>query len=284
MFKIAIKNEFFAKHIRRYSNLRKLFVFKVTHIHSVKDDELRSELYEGIYTGNNTAKSTKVKRFKDIDDVSLKYLNPDENVVHDIAVSNGVTSVEFYDKIKQSGKNAEFYISDKYSTYCFTGNFITKVFSVDKKLICGYVFFILADNHINRIFFMSHLLFHFLKLFSVPEQLSKISLYDKKTISFIENKLIQEISYDVFDANIDDKFTFIRCMNLLQLPYFSEQQITIALENIKLSLKDSGIFQIGRTSQDGTNNVSIYKKIASKFIVLEHINKGYENNTLVISA
>lgn len=283
MVKIVIKNESFMKFIRRYPNLRKLFVFRINHIHNVKNDALRSELYDAIYTENKTAKSTRVKRFEDIDAFSLKYLAADRNTVHDIAVSNGVTSVELFNAINRCGKNTEFYISDKYNTYYMAGKIITRIYGSDKKLICGYFAFLLADCHVNSIFFLSHLLFHVLKIFPVPGQLYKISLLDRKTVAYIEQGIIREIDYDVFSTMIEDTFTFVRCMNLLQIPYFDEEHISIALKNIKFSLRDSGIFQIGRTLQNGTNNVSFYRKLDDKFILIEHVNRGYENNALVVS-
>lgn len=284
MLKIAIKSEFLAKHIQKYSYLKKLFVFKINYIHSIKDNALRSELYAAIYTERNIAKSTAVNRFLDIDDVSIQYMHKaDINIVHDIAVSSGITSVELFDKIRQSGRHVDLFISDKYSTYYFAGNFITRVFNVNKKLTCGYICSILADYNINRIFFISHLLCHLLNMLPLPKRLEKISLYDQKTMSYLSANLIREISYDLFDSSIREDFTFVRCMNLLQSGYLREEQIKDALENIKLSLKEGGILQVGRTLQDGTNNVSFYQKKGCRFIAIKHINKGFENDTFVLA-
>lgn len=281
LLKIAINSEAFAKFARKYPLARRLFVYKITHISNVKDFELRSELYDAVYTEGQTAKSTRVKRFEDIDEESIKLLYPDNNVVHDIAVSNGVTSVELFDRIRQSGKKAEFYISDKFSQYYYAGGCLTRVFSSNKRMLCGYVCFILADNHISRAFFISHMLFYILNILPVPQNLIRISLYDEKTKAYLAKRLLKELYFDVFDTKIEQQFTFVRCMNLLQPVYFDEEKIKTALKNIKLSLKDAGIFQAGRTMQDGTNDVSFYRKTGNRLVLLHHLNKGYECNKLV---
>ena len=64
--------------------------------------------------------------------------------------------------------------------------------------------------------------------------------------------------------------------NLLNLFYFSEEKIIKAINNLNESLLEGGILQIGRTTSEGINNVSFYKKQNGRFILVKRLNSGSE--------
>ena len=70
-------------------------------------------------------------------------------------------------------------------------------------------------------------------------------------------------------------------MNVLNLIYFSEQQIIFAVKNLLDSLEDDGILLIGRTSLDGINNATFYKKNSNKLYSIKSVYNGYEHDYII---
>jgi len=109
----------------------------------------------------------------------------------------------------------------------------------------------------------------------------QVSLYNKFIINLIDNNQIQDVSYDIFETRIYNRFTFVRCMNILNLVYFCEEKLYKGLENVVLSLKENGILQIGRTVSS-RNNVSFYRLQHGELIHLYDINDGTEIKEIII--
>lgn len=265
---------------------RKFFVFKINRLEHVKDRALKCFIVSNICTGDNPSKQTTLNRFADIDQISIKYLSQTEKkVIHDIAVSTGVTSVEFFENIRKAGLKAEFFISDKYSVYRFSGKKIIKIFDPNGNLMSGYIFFLVADNNknISPVFFASRWLFRLLRLIPTSSDFHEVHLYDTAAAQYVADGEIGSINYDIFATQLINQFTFVRCMNLLNLEYFGTEQILLGLNNILASLKNGGVFQIGRTLPNGSNTVSYYQKVNNKFSLLEHIKGGTEIKKLIES-
>jgi hypothetical protein len=240
--------------------------------------------YRLIYVKNGVTKQTSDCRFSDVDNWVIKYLNKDKkNIVHDIAVSNGVTSLQFFNTIKQNSYNTEFYISDKFSKLYISGSSIMKVYDRDNELLFGYIFCFVATDNI-KMFILSKILFSLLKKSRVNRNLNEILLYDNTVKKAINNSQIIDIDYDVFnDKTYIDTFTFVRCMNLLNYNYFDTDTIKSGILNIKQSLKENGHLLVGRTNQNGINQASLFIKQNNSFILVENYNEGSEIQKIIES-
>lgn len=271
--------------VSRSSFWRRFFVFKVHYLASIKDLHLRCYVASNICTRDNPSKQTAADRFLDIDQNSLKYLSKKEtNYIHDIAVSTGVTSVQFLERIRASGFQAQFFISDKYSIYTYSGKRIIRIYDAQGSLVLGYVYFLLGDNNknISPFFFASRWLFSLLQKLPKAKTGKEFYLYDERVQVYLARNEIINVNYDVFSTQIISRYTYVRCMNLLNREYFANQEIQRALTNILFSLKEGGVLQIGRTLSNGKNAVSYYRKNADKLTVLEHLNGGSEINELIM--
>jgi hypothetical protein len=268
--------------------LGKYFIlFNIKNFPSVKSHRVKEYFLSQFILPNETLKSTSSDRLEELDKTAVNYLGNRESLdVHDIAVSDGRSSLEFYKAISKIRNDFNFYISDKYSKFYVSRGYITRVFAADYSLMHFYLFnFIYADNKISNYFFLSKILFYILKILShrcipSPEQMQEIRLYDPEIIDSLQSGKIHEIEYDILSTRINQKFTFIRAMNILNRVYFDENEILQALNNIIFSLKERGIMLIGRTSQ-GVNHATFYQKINSRLNILETINRGSDINDFV---
>jgi hypothetical protein len=88
-------------------------------------------------------------------------------------------------------------------------------------------------------------------------------------------------TYDVLSGPTEH-FDVIRAMNLLNRSYFSEVQLTKALENIFESLTESGLFITGSNDgQETAVNGGIYKKAGNRLERIETSGAGSQLNALI---
>ena len=87
--------------------------------------------------------------------------------------------------------------------------------------------------------------------------------------------LIKNYIYQVFSDTIQ-KFDFVRCMNVLNRSYFSDDVLIVGLRNLFHSLHPDGFLLIGRTDAHHVNRASLLKKVDDCLVVLNHFTGGTE--------
>lgn len=267
-------------YVIRSNLLLKLIEYDITKLEQIANESDVIHIISRIRAGKTTSKQTETERFSDVNPHLLQHLNTNMNhVIHDVAVSNGITSFELTEFLIDAGFTFVMDISDKYSVYHYKPGIIKLIYNADYSLCKGYFMFIVADRYINKFYILSHILFNALAKLKISSNLLPFSL-----ISIPDNisNIVRQINYDAFLTQLPNKYTFVRCMNLLNFSYFSESDILLAIDNIYLSLVNEGVFQIGRTTDTGLNDVSFYKKSLNSFIHLGSINNGSEIHDLII--
>jgi hypothetical protein len=76
----------------------------------------------------------------------------------------------------------------------------------------------------------------------------------------------------------------IRTMNILNLSYFSKQDMLAGAAAVHSSLMDGGMWILGRTHEEdrsGRNCVTLFEKRGDRFVVLQRINGGSEIEPIV---
>jgi hypothetical protein len=251
---------------------------------SIKDVDLSAKLYGSFKVKDGTSKETHVGRFKDLQVGTIKYMTQPINVIHDVAVSNGITSCELFHALDAAGLQFRLSVSDKFSNYYCQGRTVRKIVDADLLFVVGYVSIVLADDRLSWKFPVSKLLGRMLRKMPIrPELLLKLCLYSPELQNLIRQKKIDEIAYDIFTTQLLNHFTFVRCMNTLNLDYFAPQRIQLALSLIAASLYEDGVLLIGRTLKNGVNNASLFRKSQHKFQLLEDINEGSEIKELILN-
>jgi hypothetical protein len=169
-----------------------------------------------------------------------------------------------------------FHISDKYARYGTRGRTLVTIVDADGALVEMYACGILAKSNLSQKVWLSRLLYSLLSSKSGNHKLKWFLLFDPQFMEHIEQGLIHFIDYDVFETRERSRFTFVRCMNLLNLNYFSSNRIESALRNIVGSLKEGGILQIGRTTLDGRNMAGFYINTRRGLRLVSEVGGGTE--------
>jgi len=284
MIKLAFKNKKFLKFISKIPGIQHFFILKISEsFTNIEDDALLNKFYSDIYVASKTSKQTASKRFEDLDIVALKYMQKQQNVIHDIAVSNGITSNDWFDILVMQNVQFCMYISDKYARIFVKKGFAERAYDIDKNFIFGYFGSVLAVDK-NIFFPVSKIAYEFLKRMKNDCVYDySLLLFHPQVIKKITDKLITNIDYDIFHTKIATKFTFVRCMNILNKNYFTENQIINAIINIYESLQVEGTLLVGRTISNKYNTATFFRKLNNRFIILEDINNGSEVKDLILN-
>ena len=277
MFKIAIQNPKFYLKIINISIFKKFFVLKLTSINELEGKDFIDCVSKVLVPGK-VWMTTQKNRFAEIDDITINLLkNNSENYIHDVAVSVGITTLDLFDKLERNNIDYKLFVSEKYSDFLATGKYICKVYSADNEFIEGYFLGLVAQNNPSWALFLSKLLFKVMYFLKDGSYRKRITIFDKRLQDLIKTEEITIIKYDVLSSIIKEKFSYIRCMNLLNLCYFNDEQLYLAVTLLMESLKENGILQIGRTEiVTGTNHVSFFKKENNKLRIVKEVNGGTE--------
>ena len=282
MIKFYIKNFTIFHKVKSVPIVKFFFVF---HLPSVKkfNNNYDQIDFSFIRYGDKTSKHTSANRFFDLDNLVLKNLNDSDNKILDIGISSGITSFELYEKLIKSKKKFKLSLCDKFSKFYYQSGFFDIVYDHKKNKKNIYFLKILFDANLSPIFFISKFFYYFISLFSnKSSNYREINLLDIKILTKIEKGEIEYFDLDIFNSFLKQEYSFVRCMNVLNLSYFSEDKILVGIRNIFKLLRDEGHLIIGRTNDKGINNVSLYIKKKNKFKVLKKVNKGCDINHLIL--
>ena len=142
MLRFAVNNELFLGIVYKIPILKKFFIPSVNKFSIFTNPVVVDNMYDLLKMNNNVSKQTTAFRFKDIDIWVAQFLSKNEvHIIHDIAVSNGVTSLQLLNFLKQNEIKSEFYISDKYAKLYSTGSKIIRVYDVENRIQFIYLFF-----------------------------------------------------------------------------------------------------------------------------------------------
>jgi hypothetical protein len=254
-------------------------------IAEIRDGALRARVISRIKVETDTSKQTSFGRFSELNETVLELLDKERtNVMHDVAVSSGITSVELYELLRSKGVNFQLYVSDPYSLFYYSDNLITRIYDANKRLVKAYVFNVVADERLRRKFLVSKALFRLVKRGRFDPALKQISLFDRLLVDLVKSGAVSIIDYDIFDCEVRDRFTYVRCMNLLNPEYFSRELLLRGIANLEKSMVAGGILQLGRTAAGGENHVSFYRKDARGLELISKRNNGSEIESMVAMA
>jgi len=240
--------------------------------------------YKGFYVDNRTSKETTQGRFSDIDDNTLHFISGKSHpLIHDVGISNGITSVDLYRRLSADHRSFKLFVSDKFAHFYRVGTRFCRIYDRNDKLTRAYIFSIVADKNLHWKYFLSKYSYQLIRAIPYHRQHAvPIMLYDPSLRLLLHEGKIFEIEYDVFNTSHPPDFDLVRCMNVLNLSYFSPAEISKAIINLTHSLKEGGVLQIGRTTPEGLNNASFFKKVHDQLILVEDVNEGSEIKELTL--
>lgn len=265
--------------------------FELKYLSGVSDESTFAKIIRRIRLANGSYKTTQVGRFGEVDDYLTQLLQKGKKYrIHDVAASDGITSTELIRKLQAIPIGFDFLISDKYSRIFYRERYgCIEYLDSDGITLRSSVWGIMADKGQAWKFALTKLLGILLaqvKLFEgAPKK--EILLLNPVTLQFMEKESVTFIDYDIFDQSPpkEEGFDIIRAMNILNLTYFSEVALVTALRNILSSLKENGLFIVGRTNtRTNQNHATIYRKENNRMLPLRSFHTGSEIDHLVQDA
>lgn len=279
MFKFATRNERLLALALKRNLLRDLVVCPVDAMPKLGASAVHDYVYKHFYTSNATSKETSAGRFRDLDPITLSLIRQHKlDTIHDVGVSSGVTSLDLYRALRSTATAFTLHISDKYAVYGCAGRYLRRIIDTEGSVRELYVCGILGrrQNVSNKWFPLTRFLYWLLAGGQCRGSIRWFSLFDYEVQQYVERGLIRRLDYDVFQTQLPNCFAFVRCMNVLNLFYFSPESIRIAVGNLVESLREGGILQIGRTHPDGTNHAAFYMKRSRGIELLREVGTGTE--------
>ncbi len=261
-----------------------------------------------LFTSNGTSRTTFRNRFKDVDQAVMQWLKRSFDTaaplyVQDRAVSNGLTSFEWAQSLYPVFPAAELEASDLLLEF------------VELSLDDGSIYIAEPDGtplqYIKRPFVVGvhhpesrRYPLHRWVAARARKRFARLNLPAKWTegtggagyrvtrFSCIHpqaqallksNPHFQFRKRSVFECT-PDSCHVIRTMNILNPAYFSQEQLIEGVRAVFGSLKEGGIWILGRTlEEDFTNHVSFLCRRAGGWEVLERIGKGSQIEELAMS-
>lgn len=286
MIKIIIRNKDAYKRLIEGSFFKSFIFFDLRKLHTISDENIFFKAITQLRMHNGIYKTTKANRFTDVNNEFVKILDKQTNyLIHDVAASDGITTVELFNKLDSDGIKAKIVLSDKFAKIYYEKKWYGSLFKDDEGRILFADFFkIQAYKYTSVRYFLTKLSGYFFQGNSPIKNSDKeILLLNPKTKKAIEEKNLEFIYLDVFkDTAEAGKYDIIRCMNILNLGVFPDEFIILGLKNLLSSLKDSGIFILGRSNETTfVNHVSFFRKNGNKLDLITELNGGSELKPLL---
>jgi len=250
-------------------------------------------------------KRTHSKRFEEFDALVLQQVSEvfegrSGLCVHDAAVSDGRTALDFFGKLARVFPNIVYYASDIENTlFVVEKNGIRVTLNrsgsvlevVSPPFVFNLVrpenFFLYPINLICRMWVKRFQLRDVLdryrsgNLKAMPLRLvcphaRRLADTDNR-FRLIEQDLLKKTT---FDRAVD----IVRAMNVLNATYFNAQDLTLVIRNVFSSLIDGGLFIVGSNDdRDTTVRGGIYSKVGSQFISLVHAPRSHDAHNAILA-
>jgi hypothetical protein len=284
MLRLVVKNEAVAKFLYRLPHADIIVRADLRHIGRWQDDRTIDRAYSDVPTTNGTSKQTQRGRFQDLEPIVLELLSATRTPrIHDVGVSSGITSVDLYEALLKKDFAAALVVSDQYAVYYWIEhNGGVAFYDADGILRYAYKRGVVGSAEDSSWFPISRAVF---KQFESPlpcgVEPHSIELYHPALLRLVRAGKVKTCTYDVFTTKSPPEYDFVRCMNLLNPKYFNQSDLLRALHNIGTSVRDGGVFQLGRTMPDGLNHVSFFVRVGTRFERAREVRDGSEIKSLL---
>lgn len=289
MLKLVIRSPWLFRKLMRFRRLRPWFQFDLSRLDEIQDETTFVYALQATRLPNGTYKTTNSSRFQQLDDLISSQFEPSKKPIriHDVAASDGITTVNLAERLESQRISHEIYFSDKYSTLFTRRRGLAKVvYDNDGILVYAHFLGVVASPHLAPRFWLSRLFGRaFAGKFDRTDNEKALVLLNPRARDRIANGELHFFYYDLFESSCDrDSFDLVRCMNALNPAIFSESALKTAVESLVKSLADEGILVLGRTDpQTGVNNATLFKRTGSLIEVVARLGAGSEVEHLPLS-
>jgi len=256
-----------------------------------------SSLLNGIWI-DGTDKRTGWGRLLEIDKWITSVINKSGSspfTFLEVGGSDGSTTYELMQHLHNEFKSEinAVILEKQLRLHCYVKNNLSYYLTHDNRpfLLQFGTIGVLLERNIGRMRFLFNPLVRIIQKCLKSWEIEKYLLKDED-ILFI-NPLIRETSnivwveQNLFDFNesLSENFNLIRCSNILNREYFSDSDITIAIQLLKRYLKQGGFLVVSRSIDgiDGTSyaTASIWRKHDNELTHVSDLNDGSEIKVLL---
>lgn len=254
-------------------------------LHEEDADEIAEKILKGFSDERGAYKRTYSKRFQQFDGCVLEFLRKQYSrtetiIAHDCGISDGRTSLDFFQRFVQEFPNVSFFASDYQPRVLVIKKGRTTVTISPSGNILEIMWppfvFHLIKRDSYRHYPVNHLIRFFIEHFIVPpiyQSYLSGKLKAREILLFAPKVQALEKSDSRFHLLQHDlllpfqrKNHLIRAMNILNTSYFSEQEFMLILSNIWHGLHEHGFLITGSNADSGSVvHGGIFKKTASGF-------------------
>jgi hypothetical protein len=271
---------------------------------------LESEFFRRVMTRNKVTKTTCPGRLNDLNETVLPLL-PNERPLHvmDVAISSGISTMEWIDDLRSKGIDVQMIGSDlTVKAYLIS---VCRAFEVlvDRQG-CIMHFDIsgigipgsankphyrLVTAALRMIFLSCRWLNGDLRRM-VPRHLSTLDsrpLPNARTVTLVSTRLqtcpfVEIMEDDIFGVprhQLVRQLHVLRAANILNRRYFGDEALRGAVRNLRSRLRENGLLIVCRTGNDGLNRATVFQlNSADRLDVVLRLRDGSEIEELVLSA
>jgi hypothetical protein len=208
--------------------------------------------------------------------------------IHDAAASDGITSVDLYQKLLVAGIVPRLHISDKFAIIYCEKKWYGAIYKDAGGAVLYADFFSIqaCRSIISPRFIVSKMLgFLFPEKISLKPTDTEVLMLNPRTRQLINEGKITFSYCDIFDMPAaTEQYDIVRCMNVLNHNIFPDEMILKGVNNLVSTIKSEGLFILGRTEDDtGLNRVTVFKKQGNQLLIVTEINGGSEVKQLLKS-
>lgn len=225
-----------------------------------------------VFKFGNVYKSTNKSRYILTAKLLKKYIFEENPNILEIGASDGSASKEFIENL--DFKN--YYITDL--------NIVVNY----KKTLLGILFYDENDNlllYANALFVIYPVsIFAFLKSMFKGGNLNPNSQI-KLINPYIQNlkRHVSVLKYNMFEHWNQEFVDVIILANILNLTYFSSNEIVIAIKNLKQFCNENALIVIIENRQNEPEKSSVFKLKGNSFELFDRINSGSEIESLILN-
>ena len=266
--------------------------------------DVESRFFRRLRLPNGTYKTTYRHRLDDVNERVLEFLSNDRPLdIMDVAVSSGFSTIEWSDHLN----------AHRIQHRLVAGDLLTEAWltSWDDRLavmfdssgrdpllleIGGLTLPVRSDRWLARA--VRPLLFPLLRAVvavgrrarsATSTSSGKPGRWVHRSVPLVSPELERRGEIEVVQDDITAPgrfplaFDVIRVANLVQRVYFDEDTLRKIVANLRDRLRDGGILIICRTTEDGVNHATIFRRTGDGFVSEASINGGAEVRDLVLA-
>jgi SAM-dependent methyltransferase len=266
--------------------------------------EIERRFFTNLRLPNGTSKTTYRHRLDDLNERLLEFLPSNCCLtVMDVAISSGVSTLEWSDHLQAHGFQHKLVAGDLVTDGWLTSWGTSLAVLVDSSgrdpllFEMGRVTLpVRSDRRLARV--ARPFLFPVLRAVAtlggragpapsmapaVPRQ------WVHRSISLVSPELHRRPEIEIVQDDITvpgrfpSAFDVIRVANLVQRVYFDDDTLRRIMRNLRDRLRDGGILVICRTTEDGVNNATIFRRTGDRFISEASLNSGADVRDLALA-